>query len=140
MRQFLHPTLALLALFILTTTLFAAVVQYYDAKGDANGITVRWGMQDQSGVAKFDVYRKEASSTVGSWTWLASIQARTDGGKDYSYLDNAVFKDQSRAFKYKIQLVSTSGAEEAAFEVTASYDGLSSTAKRTWGSIKAMFR
>jgi hypothetical protein len=56
----------------------------------------------------------------------------------YEFVDKQVFKATSGVYQYKIRIVDGTTPPNETEVVTVSH--LSSAYKRTWGSIKAMFR
>lgn len=100
-------------------------------------IVVKWGTENEVGVVKFEVLRSEGSTD--RFQKIAEISELKGSNSSYEYEDHTVFRTTDRFFKYKVRVVfqdgtfSDSAAEGISFAAT-------SAAKRTWGSIKAMFR
>jgi hypothetical protein len=121
---------------LVMTVLAAAIIrQRPTATPTANGIVVEWTTDDESGVAQFLIMR---SASNGDLVEIARI-APMGSGSTYKYTDQSVFKIQDRVFKYKIRVLLTQGGSLDSEETLPSRS-ISSTAKQTWGSIKAMFR
>jgi hypothetical protein len=59
-------------------------------------------------------------------------------GREYQFIDQQPFKVTTNVFAYKVRVFFQDGTYADSEVVTTA--AVSSTAKRTWGSIKAMFR
>jgi hypothetical protein len=57
-------------------------------------------------------------------------------GTEYSFRDKSVFRTTGNFYQYKVSIVSSAGNSE----YFVSVDHSVSSVRRTWGSIKAMFR
>jgi hypothetical protein len=106
------------------------------AKPYDNAIKVEWSTSDETSVQRFDILRQTINN--GDFVLIKSLAPLGNNSK-YEYLDQTVFKVQSGVFRYKIVAVC---AGNVTFEIgpTSTAFFTSSAAKRTWGSIKAMFR
>jgi hypothetical protein len=110
------------------------------AQDDGNGVVVRWTSLDESGVAGYMIERKAGGS--GTFVPLVSqlIQAKGNS-QNYMYEDQTAFKTTSGTF-YQYRLTPVNGAGQAVgspYYVSIDHNNVSSV-RRTWGSIKAMFR
>lgn len=99
-------------------------------------IILRWNTLDESNVEKFQILRKEASQ--GEYLPIAEV-GKKGNNSNYSYEDRTVFKTTGRVFQYMVRVVNTANLIAEEKSTSVSY-GLSSAARRTWGSIKSMFR
>lgn len=125
-----------MALGLVVTVLTAAIIHHGPtAESTPSGITVRWGTEDESGVTQFVILR---SDTKSDFVEIALV-APKGNYSTYEYVDRSVFKVQDRIFVYKIRVLLAQGAPQETPPSFVSYS-ISSAAKRTWGSIKAMFR
>jgi hypothetical protein len=138
-----HVTRAIALLLLLPlaiTAVFAIVIKDRPkAHYDSGSVVVEWSTADESGVKKFDVLRAQVKGDApGEFRVVGSIDA-VGRGSDYSFTDRDVFKDAGGVFVYKVRVIFRDGTFSDS-QVSQSTPVLSSTAKRTWGSIKAMFR
>jgi hypothetical protein len=106
-----------------------------------NFIRVTWKSSLENGVDHYEVYR----STEASGTFADCIQdnIRCKGDNQSYSLDDTrdLFKTTGKVFFYKIKVVGAGGIIlSETSPVVTSFNSTSSAAKRTWGSIKAMFR
>jgi hypothetical protein len=129
----------LLGLFLILfiSTLFAgAILTDFRAHSEGEDIKVEWETGDESDIQSFIV---ERSSSESSFSEISSPIQPKGSNSYYSYVDESLFKATDYVFKYRLKIVDkTSGtvSYSAVISVTPKISGL----KRTWGSIKAMFR
>jgi len=102
-------------------------------------IVVRWNTADETGVRKFDVMRAQRKEGTQDVFIVVMSVAAVGQPSEYTYTDESVFKVNSGLFVYKVRVWFENGSFSDS-EVSYPAAALSSAAKRTWGSIKAMFR
>jgi hypothetical protein len=100
-------------------------------------VVVSWKTADEAGVEGFQVLRRNGFS--GEFAVVSgSVIAPKGNNSAYEFTDNDVFKTSSGLFQYKVRILN--GQNPAPETEIVSVSHVSSAAKRTWGSIKAMFR
>lgn len=125
------------AIAVLFATAYAVVIKDKPvAYSNGSDIVVRWSTVDESGVQRFDVLRR--AGTTGDFTVIASVDQLKGNNSTYEYVDKSVFKVSSGIYQYVIRIINGQNPAPETDPVTVSH--VSSAAKRTWGSIKAMFR
>jgi hypothetical protein len=108
------------------------------AKSNGSDIVVRWTSDSERGVIGYRIERRAgAEGSPFVLLTLPEISPRGDG-VFYEFIDNAVFRTMGNAYVYRVTAI-TSDNSTASYTVTVVHDGVSSV-RRTWGSIKAMFR
>lgn len=112
------------------------------SRAASSGLTIRWETSDESATFKFEVYRREyRSGGMGPLEKIADIAAKGVSSSVYQIEDAGIFKTADRVLEYEIRAVDRQGIViETARMTTVFSTGLTSAARRTWGSIKAMFR
>ncbi len=105
------------------------------ARSDGNSIVVSWSMADESDVQYYEVLRKHGLQ--GEFEVIAQIQKK-GSNSTYEYRDLSVFKIEDGLYYYKIRIVT--GGYPIPETPAAAVSFVSSAPRRTWGSIKAMFR
>jgi hypothetical protein len=133
MKRILFFTMLLvIPLLVLAGTIFQ------EAGGQGNQVT--WKTSDETGVSQFIVIRREWQTT--DWGPEAQVEVvnAKGTGSSYSLEDKGIFKTADRALKYEIRAVTSQGIVIESITYQTRFAGLTSAAKRTWGSIKAMFR
>lgn len=126
-----------LILLVLVATSFAAIINGRPtAFSNGSDIVLRWTTDNETGVQRFEIVRR--TGTVGDFVVVGSVGQLKGNNSSYEYIDKSVFKTNSGVFQYKIRVIN--GSNPAPETEIVSVSHLSSAAKRTWGSIKAMFR
>ena len=107
------------------------------AYSNGTDIVVQWRTVSEASVARFEIER--ASGTEGNFLLVGAVAARHVDNSSYEFVDRQVFKYAGGIYQYKVIVIMDDGKRLGTpFVTTVSH--LSSTARRTWGSIKAMFR
>ncbi|MEX0602292.1 MAG: hypothetical protein WD295_03055 [Bacteroidota bacterium] len=130
------PAQLLLLALLLVFPLFASIIKDpLSARPDGADIRLSWTTGSEAGVGRFEIQRR--SGHEGEFFFVARKDPQGDNST-YEYLDQQVFKSSGGIYHYRIRIVMTSGATIDTESVPVAL--VASTAKRTWGSIKAMFR
>lgn len=108
------------------------LLNYYNLTADGADVLLEWEVQDLDGIVEFQVFRRLNNESSGAH--VATL--RVNGSKAYSYLDDNIFKTDSRVIHYELHIVTSSRTET--YERSLSHNPTS--IQRTWGSIKSMFR
>ena len=130
------------ALFLLVTMgqlLFAgAIVSSFQGEAGYNRVELKWIVTAENGLKGYQVLR---SLDNRDYEAIATVTVKSDesGEKTYSYIDNSVFKGATHDFYYKLRFVNEDGSYSEYDKVLRLAPQISS-ARQTWGSIKAMFR
>jgi capsular polysaccharide biosynthesis protein len=96
-------------------------------------ILINWTIGSENGVVYYEIYR--STDINGTFSLIGNAQKGT-----LYFIDKTdLFKTTSRYFCYKVTAVGSSDSRTSNI-MGVSYSSTSSAAKRTWGSIKAMFR
>ncbi|MGE5314560.1 MAG: hypothetical protein ACM3Q4_07700 [Acidobacteriota bacterium] len=105
------------------------------ATSDGNNITVKWGSTDETGIKEFGVERRALSG--GDFMLIATVKPKGNSSS-YEYVDQSAFKTTDTMYQYRIKVTAMdlSVSYSDPFQVRHS----TSVGKRTWGSLKAMFR
>lgn len=114
-----------------------AGVEIFDLGASAsNGnIVVKWKTLSETNLKNFVIERKTLS---GSWIDIGTVQPKAD--KSYQYTDETAYKSGTgNVYIYKIRIVDNDGTFSHSGETTVVNYGTSGF-KKTWGSIKALFR
>ncbi len=131
--------LVLIALFVATSIPAAAEIiksGSLQASSDGANITIRWITEDETGIASFELQRR--STTDGLFTTVTTVDAK--GASLYEYTDYSAFLKATTLYQYQVIVHFKDGSR-----ATQSYGPITvthtvSAVRRTWGSIKSMFR
>lgn len=125
----------LFIVFLLVASVYGgAIIQFIQASSESDNIKIEWQTGEESDVQKFVLERKTPQS---SYTEITSLSPKGDYSY-YSYVDKNAYKANGVIFNYRLKIVDNSGQISYSKEITVSHSV--SSVKRTWGSIKAMFR
>ncbi len=128
--------------FILTAFAAASTVTFSDvrATSESDGVLVQWTTSQEEGIKDFAI---EKASQIGDGFFAIGTVSPAGAGNVYQFEDKAIYKTSSSSlFVYRIRADGTDNSVTYSklIPVTYEFSGLSGVARRTWGSIKAMFR
>ncbi|MGA9406538.1 MAG: hypothetical protein WBW71_05320 [Bacteroidota bacterium] len=104
------------------------------AHSDGNDVTIQWGTTQESLVQEFVVERLGGTET--DFVAIGSV-APKGSNSYYEFVDQTAFKATTSVYQYRIEIVAQDGTTYSQV-VTVAHNV--SSVKRTWGSLKAMFR
>lgn len=115
----------------------AGAIKENSLSGTSNGnaITIRWLSEDETGVLRFELERKAG---LNGQFFLLSTVVPKGSGSAYEYVDESAFRTTENLYQYRVKVVFSNGSSVDYGPITVSHK--TSDVKRTWGSIKAMFR
>ncbi len=128
--------MAVLFIAIMAVCAYAGGIRDGSLSAYSNGsaIVVRWVSDDERDVRGYMVERR--TGVDGPFIQLTDpFLAPQGSGASYEFIDNSVFRANDNLYQYRVTCV---GSNTAPYYVIASYN--STGVRRTWGSIKAMFR
>ena len=105
------------------------------ANSDGVNVTLRWITDDEANVAYFEVERR--SGTDGAFISLAAVDPK--GASLYEFIDNSAFRKTATLYQYRVKIVYTNGTNPTYTGILTVSHTVSGV-RRTWGSIKSMFR
>ncbi len=104
-------------------------------RSDGSNVTIQWGTTDESSIKEFVVERR--NGPAGEFIAIATVMKK-GSNSFYEYVDKSAFKTTGSIYQYRIKSETLSGGAEYSDVITISHNV--SSVKRTWGSLKAMFR
>jgi len=118
-----------------------AIVTGFRGEPGFNKVTLKWTSEGENNLKGFELQRALADqdqelekNKVAAVDAKGNAQNRTE----YVYDDNSVFKTTGRTYYYRLKIVDQDGRFTYSPVITVS--PTISSARQTWGSIKAMFR
>ena len=136
--NFKKQTILFAIIFFSAAYVFAgAVITEFRAEAGYNQVELKWVVSSESGLKGYNVYRSFDGVNFVKLGFVAVKQQ--SGEKTYKYIDRSVFKHEGRTFYYKIEFVNIDDSKTEYEKVIETSPEISS-ARHTWGSIKAMFR
>lgn len=137
-----HSIIALAVLLVAFSPTSTVTFSDFRASSGTDGITLHWTTSQENGIKDFAV--EKASQLNGQFYQIDGTIEATGAGSTYQFVDNDLYKTTSSTiFVYRVRADGYDGSVSYSGTITQPYDfssGLSGVAKRTWGSIKAMFR
>ena len=124
----------LVLLLVATAVLAGTFLEYFQGRSEGEDIRLEWKTREEVNLQHFKVERKTPQS---SFVDITTIEPKGSNSY-YTYLDQSAYKTDNMLFVYRLKIVDTSGQVAYSNEVSVSHSV--SGVKRTWGSIKAMFR
>jgi len=116
-----------------------SIISSFTGESRINQVELKWVVAAETNLRGYQVLRSLDDTVFEKISPLISANKDDDSGeRTYRYIDATVFKQTGRTFYYKLQIVNRDGS-------TSEYGHLVispqiSSARETWGSIKAMFR
>lgn len=121
--------------FLLILTVYAgAYLDYFHGRSEGDDVRLEWKTGDENNLNHFSVERKTPQS---SYNEIATVDPKGSNSY-YTYIDQSAYKTDDMIFIYRLKIVDNDNQVSYSSEVTVSHN--ISGVKRTWGSIKAMFR
>lgn len=133
--------LVLAACFLCASFVFAgAIILNFDAQPGFNMVTLKWTTENEINLKGFEVQRSIDNSSDNSFKVVDFVNASPEqkSRKDYTYEDKSVFKQMDRTYYYRLKVIDKDNT--SSFSKVVSVTPTISSARQTWGSIKAMFR
>lgn len=127
--------LHIIVILIITSTLFAgAFIQFFTAKSEGDDIRIEWRTAEESNLKLFIIERK----TYNNGFVEIGFVSPKGSNSSYVFIDKNVYKNTDLIFTYRLKIVENNNQYSYSNEVSVTHSV--SGVKRTWGSIKAMFR
>ena len=129
---------AILIFVIITpANLFASFIKDVTLQGrsDGNNVIISWQSDNEANLKNYIIERRANGN--GDFISIAIINTK---GNNYFYqfIDESAFKTTVTMYQYRIKIVETNGNINYSAIITVAHNV--SSVKRTWGSLKAMFR
>ncbi|MBU1096004.1 MAG: hypothetical protein CVV23_11540 [Ignavibacteriae bacterium HGW-Ignavibacteriae-2] len=122
-------------IFLSINLIAEAFLVSFNARSESDKIILTWQTAQEINIKEFVVERESSNS---SFVEIARIKATGDNSV-YTYIDENAFKTADAIYKYRLKIVEyNSNNPTYSMEVVVSHSP--SPVKRTWGSIKALFR
>jgi len=106
------------------------------ARSNGSSIAVHWDSDDETGVVGYEIARKVGWD--GQYMVLVASYKPKGSNQPYDFVDDSAFRTTGTYYEYRITALYSNGARSDPYEVGVSHTV--SSVKKTWGSIKAMFR
>jgi hypothetical protein len=137
----LYLQLALLAIAGANMLFAGAIIVHFDAQPGFNQVTLKWTTENEINLKGFEIERSLDNSNSNNFKLVDFVKASEElkNRKEYSYEDKSVFKQEfERTYYYRLKIVDKDNS--FTYSKVISVIPTISSARQTWGSIKAMFR
>ncbi|MGH7493186.1 MAG: hypothetical protein ACREOO_12430 [bacterium] len=114
-----------------------AIVSEFRAEPGRNKVTLKWVSEVEINFKGFEVERGLSKTDLQKIDFLEA-KGNATTKTEYAYEDNTVFKADARVYYYRLKIVDRDGV--ATNSNVIEVNPIISSARSTWGSIKAMFR
>lgn len=124
--------------FLLLTGIFiyaGASLVYFQVTSLNEQVIIEWQTQEEVSLTKFEILRKAGN---GNFAKIGEVKA-AGSFSTYKYIDKNIFKTTQNNYTYKLRFINTKGQPDGYSAEKSILPNISSV-KRTWGSIKALFR
>ncbi len=118
----------------ISTVMAGAFLQSFRGHNLGEDIKIEWETGEESNLNHFVIERKSTSSEFVS---IATVQPKGNNSY-YSFVDESIFKANNYVFIYRLKIVENNSTSSYSSNLTVTLNP--SSVKKTWGSIKAMFR
>jgi hypothetical protein len=111
-----------------------ALLAVFQAHSNGNDIIIEWQTTQENNLKEFVVQRK---TTTSDFIDVGAVKAKGSNSY-YTYKDESAYKSTGTLYIYRLKIVDKDNTVSYSAEVSVSHNV--SSVKRTWGSIKALFR
>ena len=131
----MHSVLKFFAVFIVFAGLVYAGADLlkFTVRSQGGNVVISWQASSETNLDHYVVQRKTYN---GSFIDIATVQPRAD--MNYEVTDASAYKDSETLYVYQLEMVDKNGHSSFSWEVAVPHNV--SGVKRTWGSIKALFK
>jgi hypothetical protein len=110
-----------------------AFLTNFSVKSQDGDVIITWQTSSETDVKNFVIQR---STIKGGWIDIATVEPEAD--HNYEYVDQSAYKTTDTIYYYQLKIVDYNGSITYSNKETVAHSV--SSVKRTWGSIKALFR
>lgn len=138
MRAALLITILMYLIIMVTMAFSGAIISSFQGEAGYNRVELKWIVSSEINLRGYQVLRSLDGITFETIA-LIPVKENESGEKTYFYIDTSVFKELSRSFYYRLRFIHNDGTS-ADYDKILCLNPQISSARQTWGSIKAMFR
>lgn len=125
-----------LSLFTISTIISGTLISSFIATSNGDTITLNWETSFEDNIKGFEILRGKDKDNLAP---IATVDAKGNNSQ-YSYVDQNAYKTSSSFYAYGLVLIDNFGNKSGVVMHTQVVHDNVSSVKRTWGSIKALFR
>lgn len=120
---------------IVTATIYSGVLlSFFHARSDGSSIILEWQTTQENNVKEFIIERSASENP------FVEVDEVSPKGNDsfYSFTDQSAYKTNDVLYTYRLKIIDMDNSISYSNEISVAHNV--SSVKRTWGSIKALFR
>lgn len=128
-------------IFSLSAVFAGAIVTGFRGDPGFNKVTLKWNSEGENNLKGFEIQRaivNQDQELEKNKIAMLDAKGSAPNRTEYVYEDNSVFKTTGRTYYYRLKIIDQDGRFTYSPIITVS--PTISSARQTWGSIKAMFR
>ncbi len=114
----------------------SATLVMFNAHSEGDNIVLAWQTAEESGTREFIVQRRTID---GPFFDIDRVKAR-GSNSFYTYTDEDVFSKENYLYVYRLKIIDYNPNVPPTYSEEVSVSHNVSSVRRTWGSIKALFR
>jgi hypothetical protein len=107
----------------------------FQAYSNGSNVVLIWITSDESNVSRFEIERR--TGVEGEFVFIGNQDPK--GPSDYGFTDYTTFRKTTTIYQYRLKIIFSNG-QNPIYSDPCTVDHTVSGVRRTWGSIKAMFR
>jgi lipopolysaccharide export LptBFGC system permease protein LptF len=119
---------------LVSVTFAGAFLNYFQARSEGDNVKIEWNTGEESNINHYAIERKTPQQ---NYVEISTIQPKGNNSF-YTFVDQSIYKANDVVFIYRLKIVDNN--QVVSYSDQASVSPNISGVKRTWGSIKAMFR
>lgn len=135
-KRFIISVIILTAVLQTGVIIAGAYLSMFQGKTEGENVVLIWKTEKEENLQSFIIERKTVN---GSFAPIGSVDAKGDNSL-YSYTDENVYKTNGDFYIYRLKIVERNNDRLLSYSSEIKVSPNISSVKRTWGSIKAMFR
>jgi hypothetical protein len=112
-----------------------AIIQSFEIESNNGNIILTWQSSTEQNVKQYEILRGPDKDRL---TLIATVPAKGDNSL-YTYIDENAYKASDSFYAYGLVIRDNDGSKSEIMHTRILHENVSSV-KRTWGSIKALFR
>ena len=111
-----------------------AILINFQATSRNGNVVITWQASSEVNLKHYVI---ERNTVKGSFVEIATVNPKAD--HNYEYIDQSAYKTSDVFYIYRLKIVDNDGSVSYSGEFRVLHDQTTGV-KRTWGSIKALFR
>ena len=120
---------------VLVFAFFGATYSNFNIVSDSNNVILSWQTQSEEGLKEISIERKVVNGVFSS---IGVVPAKGDNSS-YTFVDENAFKVNGGFYTYRLVFINSDGSSPS-MSTELGVTHTTDVTKKTWGSIKALFR